>query len=66
LLRIVFFSQGAAEFYETAVDYMLGYELITERNCTQVNVFLADDDELRADLLEAAHRMGGDEASAIQ
>lgn len=65
-LRVVFFSEGAAEFFETAVDYLLGYELITERDRIQVVVFYVDDDELRTDLVEAARNMGGDELPATR
>jgi hypothetical protein len=34
---------------------------ITKREGVRVDVFYADDFELRADLLESARRMGGDE-----
>jgi hypothetical protein len=60
-LSILFFAESAAEFYEIAVDYLLGFELITKREGVRVDVFYADDLELRADLLESARRMGGDE-----
>ena len=60
-LRIVFFSEGAAEFFDTAVDMLLGWDLITERESTLVTIFDLDDVDVRADLLEAAWRMGGDE-----
>ena len=60
-LRIVFFEESAASFFEMAVDHFLGFDLITDRECTHVSVFYADDTELRADLLESARRLGGDE-----
>jgi hypothetical protein len=60
-LRIVFFEESAASFFEMAVDHFLGFDLITERECTRVSVFYVDDVELRADLLESAKRMGGNE-----
>ena len=60
-LSIVFFAESAAAFYEAAVNYLLGFELITEREGIRIDVFYADDLELRADLLESARRMGGDE-----
>ena len=60
-LRVVFFSEGAAELFETAVDHLLGWDLITERELTQVTIFDLNDEDLRADLAEAALRMGGDE-----
>jgi hypothetical protein len=44
-----------------AVDHFLGFDLITDRECTHVSVFYADDTELRGDLLESARRLGGDE-----
>ena len=40
-----------------AVDHILGFDLITERDGTFINLFCADDHELRAYLLESAHRM---------
>jgi hypothetical protein len=60
-LRIVFFEESAASFFEMAVDHFLGFDRITERECTHVSVFYADDTELRADLLESARRLGGNE-----
>ena len=60
-LRIVFFEESAASFFEMAVDHFLGFDLITERECTRVSVFYASDAELRADLLDAARRIGGEE-----
>jgi hypothetical protein len=60
-LRIVFFEESAASFFEMAVDHFLGFDLITDRECTHLSVFYADDTELRADLLESARRLGGDE-----
>ena len=58
---MLFFEEGAASFFETAVDHILGFDLITERERTLVSVFYVDDVELREDLLESARRMGGDE-----
>jgi hypothetical protein len=63
-LYVAFFSEGAAEFYEMAVDHLLGWDLITERDRMLVTIFCADDEELREDLLESARRMGGDEMPA--
>jgi hypothetical protein len=63
-IHVVFFSEGAAEFYEMAIDHLLGWDLITERDRTMVTVFCADDEEMREDLLESARRMGGDEIPA--
>ena len=60
-LRMVFFEESAASFFEMAVDHILGFDLITERERTLVSVFYVDDVELREDLLESARRMGGDE-----
>jgi hypothetical protein len=60
-LRMVFFEERTASFFEMAVDHLLGFKLITEREHAQVNVFYVDDLELRAALLEAARRMGGQE-----
>jgi hypothetical protein len=60
-LQIVFFEESAASLFEMAVDHFLGFDLITERECTHVSVFYADDAELRAALLESARRMGGGE-----
>jgi hypothetical protein len=60
-LRIVFFEESAASFFEMAVDHFLGFDLITDRECTHVSVFYADDTELRSNLLESARRLGGDE-----
>lgn len=48
---MAFFSEMAAEFYETAVDHMLGWHLITERDRMMVTIFCADDEDLRKDLL---------------
>jgi hypothetical protein len=62
-LRIVFFEESAASLFEVAVDYFLGFDLITERECTCVSVFYVDDVELRADLLRSARKMGGDEVA---
>jgi hypothetical protein len=61
LLRIVFFEESAASFFEMAVDHFLGFDLVTEREGTHVSVFHVDDVELREDLLASARRMGGDE-----
>jgi hypothetical protein len=60
-LRMLFFEESAASFFEMAVDHILGFDLITERERTLVSVFYVDDVELREDLLESARRMGGDE-----
>jgi hypothetical protein len=60
-LRMLFFEERAASFFEMAVDHILGFDLITERERTLVSVFYVDDLELREDLLESARRMGGDE-----
>jgi hypothetical protein len=65
-LCLVFFSESAAEFYEAAVDYLLGYDILTERDHTQVSVFYVSDEELHTTLLEAALRMGGDEVPTVQ
>jgi hypothetical protein len=62
--RTVFFEESAASFFEMAVDHVLGFDLITDRECTHVSVFYADDAELREDLPESARRMGGDEVPA--
>jgi hypothetical protein len=59
-LHMAFFSEVAAKFYEMAIDHLLGWDLITERERTLVSVFCVDD-ELRADLLQSARRMGGHE-----
>jgi hypothetical protein len=45
-LRIVFFEESAASFFEMAVDHFLGFDLVTEREFTRV---------------ESARRMGGHE-----
>jgi hypothetical protein len=63
-LRIAFYSECAAEFYEMAVDHLLGWELITERQCTLVTIFDVDGGMLRQDLLQSARMMGGDEIPA--
>jgi hypothetical protein len=60
-LRILFFEESAALFFEMAVDHFLGFDLVIERECTRVSVFYVDEMELRADLLESAIRMGGHE-----
>jgi hypothetical protein len=60
-LHMAFLSEGTAKLYEMAVDHLLGWDLITERHRTLVTIFYADDEELREDLLESAHRMGGHE-----
>jgi hypothetical protein len=60
-LRMLFFEERAASFFEMAVDHIPGFDLITERERTLVSVFYVDDVELREDLLESARRMGGDE-----
>jgi hypothetical protein len=31
-LRIVFFEENAASFFEMAVDHFLGFDLVTERS----------------------------------
>jgi hypothetical protein len=58
---MVFFEESAASFFEMAVDHILGFDLITERERTLVSVFYVDDAELRAGLLESARGMGGHE-----
>lgn len=58
---MLFFEESAASFFEMAVDHILGFDLITERERTLVSVFYVDDVELREDLFESARRMGGDE-----
>ena len=60
-LRIVFFEESAASFFEMAVDHFRGFDLVTEREFTRVSVFYVNEIELRADLLESARRMGGHE-----
>jgi hypothetical protein len=60
-LRVLFFEESAASSFEMAVDHILGFDLITERERTLVSVFYVDDVELREDLLESARRMGGEE-----
>jgi hypothetical protein len=60
-LRMVFLEERTASFFEMAVDDLLGFKLITEREHARVSVFYADESELREDLLEAARRMGGKE-----
>ena len=56
---MLFFEESAASFFEMAVDHILGFDLITERERTLVSAFYVDDVELREDLLESARRMGG-------
>jgi hypothetical protein len=63
-IHVAFFSEGASEFYEMAVDHLLGWDLITERDRMLVTIFCADDEEMREDLLESARRMGGNEIPA--
>ena len=65
-LRMLFFEERAASFFEMAVDHIPGFDLITERERALVSVFYVDDVELREDLLESARRMGGDEVPAAR
>jgi hypothetical protein len=60
-LRLAFFHEGAASFFRTAVDHMLGFDLVTACERTIVSVYHVGDAETRADLLESARRMGGHE-----
>jgi len=60
-LRMLFFEERAASFFEMAVDHILGFDLITERERTLVIVFYVDDVELREESSRARAKNGGDE-----